>query len=328
MKKKIINGILMAAMLFAGTTSFVSCKDNVDDTTAAVYKDLENVRAKLQDQIDDCVRRLDIVEKDVAGLKDTVANLRKDLIATQGRVNALEGRMDVVEDSIKSYNNRINAISDKIDDLIKNAIYDVKVEETIDAVIGTINMPGISIPTLMSYYGKNMSDLTVFPTTNPKVSAYYTSLDEAINNPNGQYLYDAKNGGWEKRTEETGPWIGKVKQIRFEDGGAQLAQYANNVGTIYFQMNPKSVDISNVKFDIVDSKGNVYPYEISDVKSSDHDLTFAMGKHGEILNEGETDNAYLSQAKVHLPMAKWESAKYLHEVLEKITYSNLHYPEQ
>ena len=31
MKKKIINGILMAAMLFAGTTSFVSCKDNVDD---------------------------------------------------------------------------------------------------------------------------------------------------------------------------------------------------------------------------------------------------------------------------------------------------------
>ena len=294
MKKKIINGILMAAMLFAGTTSFVSCKDNVDDTTAAVYKDLENVRAKLQDQIDDCVRRLDIVEKDVAGLKDTVANLRKDLIATQGRVNALEGRMDVVEDSIKSYNNRINAISDKIDDLIKNAIYDVKVEETIDAVIGTINMPGISIPTLMSYYGKNMSDLTVFPTTNPKVSAYYTSLDEA--------------GGWEKRTEETGPWIGKVKQIRFEDGGAQLAQYANNVGTIYFQMNPKSVDISNVKFDIVDSKGNVYPYEISDVKSSDHDLTFAMGKHGEILNEGETDNAYLYQAKVHLPMAKWAQA--------------------
>ena len=33
MKKKIINGILMAAMLFAGTTSFVSCKDNVDETT-------------------------------------------------------------------------------------------------------------------------------------------------------------------------------------------------------------------------------------------------------------------------------------------------------
>lgn len=308
MKKKIINGILMAAMLFAGTTSFVSCKDNVDDQIMPVYENLDKVRANLQNQIDDAVTRIGILEGRCDALDDSVKNIRKDLIVVQGRVNDLTDRMEVVEDSIDSYNNRINAINNRIDDLIKNAIYDVKVEETIDAVIGTINMPGISVPTLMSYYGKNMSDLTVFPTTNPKVSAYYTSLDEAINNPNGQYLYDAKNGGWEKRTEETGPWIGKVKQIRFEDGGAQLAQYANNVGTIYFQMNPKSVDISNVKFDIVDSKGNVYPYEISDVKSSDHDLTPAMGKHGEILNEGETDNAYLYQAKVHLPMAKWAQA--------------------
>ncbi|SEM58034.1 hypothetical protein SAMN04487902_101569 [Prevotella sp. ne3005] len=308
MKKKIINGILMAAMLFAGTTSFVSCKDNVDDVSAGIYKDMDVMKQNLLDRISKTNLRIDSLGREVDVVKDTLKNLRTDLIATQGRVNSLESRMKTAEDSIKSYNNRINAINDKIDDLIKNAIYDVKVEETIDAVIGTINIPGISIPTLFSYYGKNMSDLTVFPTTNPKVSAYYTSLDEAINNPNGQYLYDAKNGGWEKRTEETGPWIGKVKQIRFEDGGAQLAQYANNVGTIYFQMNPKSVDISNVKFDIVDSKGNVYPYEISDVKSSDHDLTIALGKHGEILNEGETDNAYLYQAKVHLPMAKWAQA--------------------
>lgn len=308
MKKKIINGILMAAMLFAGTTSFVSCKDNVDDVSAGIYKDMDVMKQELLDKISKTNLRIDSLGREVDVVKDTLKNLRTDLIATQGRVNSLESRMKTAEDSIKSYNNRINAINDKIDDLIKNAIYDVKVEETIDAVIGTINMPGISIPTLMSYYGKNMTDLTVFPTTNPKVSAYYTSLDEAINNPNGQYLYDAKNGGWEKRTAEEGPWIGKVKQIRFEDGGAQLAQYANNVGTIYFQMNPKSVDISNVKFDIVDSKGNVYPYEISDVKSSKHDLTFAMGKHGEILNEGETDNPYLYQAKVHLPMAKWAQA--------------------
>ena len=29
-----------------------------------------------------------------------------------------------------------------------------------------------------------------------------------------------------------------------------------------------------------------------------------------------------------LPMAKWESAKYLHEVLEQVTDANLHYPSQ
>jgi S-ribosylhomocysteine lyase len=27
-------------------------------------------------------------------------------------------------------------------------------------------------------------------------------------------------------------------------------------------------------------------------------------------------------------MAKWESAKYLHEVLEHLTEANLHYPEK
>ena len=308
MKKKIINGILMAAMLFAGTTSFVSCKDNVDDVQAEIYKNLDNVRANLQQQIDDAVTRIGVLEGRCDALDDSVKNIRRDLIATQARVNSLETRMTAAEDSIKSYNNRINAINNRIDDLIKNAIYDVKVVETIDNVIGTINMPGIAIPTLMSYYGKNMSDLTVFPTTNPKVSAYYESLDEAMNNPNGQYLYDAKNGGWEGRTEENGPWIGKVQPIRFEDGGAQLAQYTNNVGTIYFAMNPKSVDISTVKFDIVDSKGNVYPYELSDVKGSDHDITFALGKHGEILNEEDVNNAYLYEARVHLPMSKWDQA--------------------
>jgi S-ribosylhomocysteine lyase len=29
-----------------------------------------------------------------------------------------------------------------------------------------------------------------------------------------------------------------------------------------------------------------------------------------------------------LPMAKWEAAKYLHEVLEHLTEANLHYPEK
>ena len=306
MKKKIINGILMAAMLFAGTTSFVSCKDNVDDTTAAVYKDLDKVKKDLQEQIDDCKDRLDKVEKRCSDLEDTVKAIRQDLIATQARVNSLETRMDNVEDSIAAHTKRMNEISDKIDDILKNAIYDVKVQETIDNVIGTINMPGISVWTLMSYYGLNASGLTIFPTTDPKMHAYYTGED-LINAPNGQYPYDKKYAAY--GTTEEGPWIGKVKQIRFEGLGGQLSMFKNNVGKIYFSMNPKELDIETVKnIDIVDSKGNTYPYEITGVRGSDHDLTFAIGKHGEILNEGETDNTYLYEADVHLPMEKWYQA--------------------
>ncbi len=309
MKKKIINGILMAAMLFAGTTSFVSCKDNVDDVATDIYKDLDKVKNDLQTQIDALASRvtslegrMDAVEGRVTALETEVEQIKRDIEALTTRVGNLEeeqtklkARMDAAEEKIAT-----------LEDYVKNAISSVLVEETIDNVIGTINMPMLETWTLMSYYGLNASGLTAFPTTDPKVHVYYTGED-LINNPNGQYPYDKKYATY--KTEEEGPWIGnQIRPIRFEGEGAQLAQYENNVGKIYFQVNPKSVDVTRYTFDIVDSKGNVYPYEIKGVKSSDHDLTFALGKHGEVLNEEETDNNYLYEADVNLPMAKWSQA--------------------
>ena len=51
MKKKFINGFLMVAMLFATTSSFVSCKDNVDDDLSDVYANLGKKSSELQDKI-------------------------------------------------------------------------------------------------------------------------------------------------------------------------------------------------------------------------------------------------------------------------------------
>ena len=298
MKKKIINGILMAAMLFAGTTSFVSCKDNVDDVATGIYKDLDKVKNDLQLQIDALSTRvsalegrMDAVEGRVTALEGEVAQIKKDIQALDTRVGNLEeeqaklkARMDAAEAKIA-----------ELEDYVKNAIYDVKVEETIDAVIGTINMPGISVPTLMSYYGLNASGITTFPTKKSSVHVYNNDGGDT-GLVNGQY------------SSQIDPFMDGVSPIRFEGIGAQLAQYANNVGKIYFSLNPVGVDITGVTFDLIDSKGNVYPYEISDVKSSDHDLTFALGKHGEIIDEGETTTVNLYEAKVHLPMAKWYQA--------------------
>ena len=48
MKKKIINGILMVALVAATSTSFVSCKDNDEDVrTDLIYK-LDQEKAQLQ----------------------------------------------------------------------------------------------------------------------------------------------------------------------------------------------------------------------------------------------------------------------------------------
>ena len=306
MKKKIINGILMAAMLFAGTTSFVSCKDNVDDVATSIYKDLDKVKSDLQLQIDALSGRVSTLEGKVSTLEGKVSTLegkvstleaeveqiQKDIKALDGRVGNLEEEQTKLKDRMKAAEAKIA----ELEEFVNNAIYDVKVEETIDAVIGSINMPGISVPTLMSYYGLNASGITTFPTKKSNVHVY--------NNDGGDA--DLINGQYASQID---PFVNNsVNTLRFEGLGAQLSQYANNVGKIYFSVNPVGVDLTGVTFDLIDSKGNVYPYEISDVKSSDHDLTFALGKHGEIINEGETQNPNLYEANVHLPMAKWQEA--------------------
>ena len=49
MKKKIINGILLVALVFAASSAFVSCKDNDSDVKTELYAKI----ADLQQQIND-----------------------------------------------------------------------------------------------------------------------------------------------------------------------------------------------------------------------------------------------------------------------------------
>lgn len=300
MKKKIINGILMAAMLFAGTTSFVSCKDNVDDVTTSIYKDLDKVKNDLQLQIDALDSRLTSLEGRVGTLETKVSALEAEVAQIKKDIEALTTRVKNLEEEQAKLQARMDAAEKKItelEDYVKSAIYDVKIEETNDAVLGTINLPFLQVPTMMSYYGLNQSGITQFPTKASSTHVYYNDGgDEAL--VNGQYASQIDDCVWKA-----------VSPIKFEGLGAQIAQYTNNTGTIYFSLNPVGVDITGVTFDFIDSKGNVYPYEISDVKGSDHWLAIGAGKTGYGRDEAaESDNVNLYEAKVHLPMSKWEQA--------------------
>lgn len=68
MKKKFINGFLMVALLFAATSSFVSCKDNIDDDISPIYNALAQRTADLQAQIDS-------LKKVIVDIKTTQDNL-------------------------------------------------------------------------------------------------------------------------------------------------------------------------------------------------------------------------------------------------------------
>ena len=71
-------------------------------------------------------------------------------------------------------------------------------------------------------------------------------------------------------------------------------------------------------------KGDLQPQDI--VPLMQDTFRFVAGYEGEVPDAAPQDcGNYLLH---DLPMAKWESAKYLHEVLEQMTEENMHYPEK
>ena len=71
-------------------------------------------------------------------------------------------------------------------------------------------------------------------------------------------------------------------------------------------------------------KGDLQPEDI--VPLMQDTFRFVAGYEGEVPGAAPQDcGNYLLH---DLPMAKWESAKYLHEVLEQMTEANMRYPEK
>ena len=71
-------------------------------------------------------------------------------------------------------------------------------------------------------------------------------------------------------------------------------------------------------------KGDLQPQDI--VSLMQDTFRFVAGYEGEVPGAAPQDcGNYLLH---DLPMAKWESAKYLHEVLEQMTEENMNYPEK
>lgn len=83
MKKKIINGILLVAMLFAATTSFVSCKDNVDDDILPVYAQLTKDKNELSTRISN-------LEGQIASLQSELNNVKGDVTTIKGQIAELQ----------------------------------------------------------------------------------------------------------------------------------------------------------------------------------------------------------------------------------------------
>ena len=233
MKKKIINGILMVALLAATSTSFVSCKDNDEDVKTDLMAQIKNNLEPRVDQaekdIDALETRMGNAETDitylkgrVAGVRDTLNNLSNQVGDLDKLAKRLEGRMDTVE-------YRINTLVETL----KNLITSVTVNATSTGVLENSKLfPGINMQFLGAVYGE-ADKAGEFPSTD--AGEYVAG--------HGVVLTAAEIAGAE------GIEWGPKAILPLAEGDKSAA------GTVYFTVNPSNIqNLDNVKLSLINSQ--------------------------------------------------------------------------
>ena len=182
MKKKIINGIMMVALVAATSTSFVSCKDTNED-----------------------VRVEQAIE--IAGLQGRLTTLENQYGDLDGRVSAMKNRLDDVQalaeqnrDDIDVLQLNVDAIEEEIGQLelwlietFAKLVTSVEISGTYNNMTGSINIPGFEPKMLIFNYGVAAKD-GKFPTTAEVEEPLIWFANEEIgagefNEGNAGYIY-------------------------------------------------------------------------------------------------------------------------------------------
>ena len=314
MKKKIINGILIVAALFATSTSFVSCKDNLADEVNKGFDQVAQQMQGLQSKISDVEGKIATLESSVLKNSEEIANLKTQLASLQNDLKALEAKVDKNTADIEALDKRLTALEDEVNSLmglINNLAVGVTVRQTIDPVIGSINLPGYNPLFLAAYVGENKSGIAQFPFAGDK----YNDADEYNVDPYGNDLLP--------REIAVDPiWINDGN----DDWNGLIMGYKHNAGTIYFTLNPIGLDASQLSFDLVNSLGTVSPVTIENVQQSSYVNTPNIGKHGNGSETGEdTENPYLYSAEATIPLEANADLAWNKEVSSQMMLDNLNH---
>jgi len=254
MKKKIINGILMVALVGATSTSFVSCKDTSEDVKTDLLAQVNAVRADLEP-------RLDQAEADIDKLETRMTN-------AEGRLDGVEGRMTKAEENINYLKGRVAGIRDTLTTVVNDlhafhdSVYEVTqsldkrmttVENRITAIVASLRdmvtsvninatstnllqnskiFPGINCQFLGSAYGQAVAPGT-FPSTD---ADDYVAGHGVVLTANDIKAVDGAID-WKKNA-----------YLPVEEAAA---------GIVYFTINPSNIDAAeaeNLKLSLVNSQ--------------------------------------------------------------------------
>ena len=287
MKKKFINGFLMVAMVFATTSSFVSCKDNIDDDLSDVYAQLGKRSSELQIKINDLQDQIDniepkiiqyytenvyneitqIIDADVEAIQndynskfetvnnelntinEAITNMTLEIDEINNRLDKVDNRINNVSDSVSTLWARVDSILGIMDAMVGGTlINNVVIDATRNDVLGIVNTPLFECNGLAAYYGTNESSIDQFP---------YTG-------------YDFNVGGYKLACYLEPDELPASGFVNFESD--IITSGAGNAGQVYFTVNSTNYDdfdISKIsKITIENTAGEVAPIELKVRKST------------------------------------------------------------
>ena len=306
MKKKFINGFLMVAMLFATTSLFVSCKDNIDDELSDVYNNLGKKSSELQGKIDnlqgdvvnlqgktaDLQRQIDEIEpyidnrvtQEITQIIDTalltkhseeIKDLNDQLQTVNGQITNQSLAIDQIKEELNKIDERFNNMNDAIANL--EATWNDKfgaLWETVDSIKGILGalvngslITGIEIETTRN------DVLGILNSPIAKVNAlaaYYGTNDSGIEE--FPYAGIDYNVGGNKFAEYLEDYELPTDGYTRFDESDKITDTYGNAGQIYFTVNSTNYDDFDIskftKIQIENSVGEVAPIELNVRKSS------------------------------------------------------------
>ena len=307
MKKKIINGILMVALVGATSTSFVSCKDTSEDVKTDLMAQVNAVKAELyprvqqaEDDIDALERRADALEDSVSTHRTELNGLRSDVNDLKTRVNNLEDDVDSLEDVTKKLEYRMDTVENRISTIVaalRDMVTSVTVNATSNGIVANSKLfPGINMQFLGAAYGQ-AAYAGEFPST---------EADD----------YIAGHG-----VVLTANDIAGAEKIEWAANDYLPVEEAN-AGSVFFTINPSNIDAAeakNLKLSLVNSQNEASFVELGKVEKD----TTTVLEWGLTRADGDNFQPSLWKAPATIALKDAETAKKILDPTQIIDFKNI-----
>ena len=238
MKKKIINGILMVALVGATSTSFVSCKDTSEDVKTDLMAQVNAVKANLEPRVEQAEKDIDALEGRMTTAEGDIKTLKGDVAGLKTRVSKLEEEKDSLAQVTKTIEGQLTQVESKISTIVEalsKMVTSVTVNATSTSILENSKLfPGLNIQFLGTAMGK-ATTTGKFPSTTT-MEGHGTAL-EAADFAGVKEIYKWSNGDILPKADED----------------TEVA----DAGTLWFTLNPSNVVATDLKaLKLVDSQGN------------------------------------------------------------------------